>query len=73
MLTLDQIENWEGLFATADKIVERANRGIPSDRWMTSEKEMQMFILAYEQMTHICSQLIEDCEELQEYVEELLG
>lgn len=35
------------MLAVADKIVSRAHRGIPVDRWATQE-EMRDFVMAYE-------------------------
>lgn len=37
------------MFVIADKVVNRANRNIPVDRWATTE-EMKDFVLAYEWM-----------------------
>lgn len=37
------------MFMIADKVVNRANRNIPVDRWATTE-EMKDFVLAYEWM-----------------------
>lgn len=37
------------MFMIADKVVDRANRNIPVDRWATTE-EMKDFVLAYEWM-----------------------
>ena len=40
-------EHLADVLAVADKIVSRAHRGIPVDRWATSE-EMRDFVMAYE-------------------------
>lgn len=40
-------EQLADVLAVADKIVNRAHRGIPVDRWATSE-EMRDFVMAYE-------------------------
>ena len=37
------------MFMVADKVVDRANRNIPVDRWATTA-EMKDFVLAYEWM-----------------------
>lgn len=37
------------MFMIADKVVDRANRNIPVDRWATTD-EMKDFVLAYEWM-----------------------
>lgn len=37
------------MFMVADKVVDRANRNIPVDRWATTD-EMKDFVLAYEWM-----------------------
>tara|TARA_R100001463_G_scaffold136529_1_gene202149 strand:+ start:146 stop:343 length:198 start_codon:yes stop_codon:yes gene_type:complete len=37
------------MFKVADKVVDRANRNIPVDRWATTD-EMKDFVLAYEWM-----------------------
>tara|TARA_R110002020_G_scaffold46836_4_gene133387 strand:- start:663 stop:860 length:198 start_codon:yes stop_codon:yes gene_type:complete len=37
------------MFKIADKVVDRANRNIPVDRWATTE-EMKDFVSAYEWM-----------------------
>ena len=46
MLSKEQIENWEH-FKIADKICERARRGIPQDRWMRGDQEMFAMVKAY--------------------------
>ena len=40
-------EQLTDVLTIADKIVGRAHRGIPVDRWATSE-EMRDFVMAYE-------------------------
>ena len=37
------------MFMVADKVVDRANRNIPVDRWATTD-DMKDFVLAYEWM-----------------------
>jgi len=46
MLTKEQIKNWEH-FKIADKICERARRGLPQDRWMRGDQEMFAMVKAY--------------------------
>jgi len=46
MLTKEQIENWEH-FKIAEKICDRARRGIPQDRWMRGDLEMFSMVKAY--------------------------
>jgi hypothetical protein len=46
MLTKEQIEQWEH-FRIADKICERAKRGLPQDRWMRGDQEMFAIVKAY--------------------------
>lgn len=46
MLTKEQIESWEH-FRIAEKICDRARRGIPQDRWMRGDLEMFSMVKAY--------------------------
>ena len=46
MLNEEQIKNWEH-FKIADKICERARRGLPQDRWMRGDQEMFAMVKAY--------------------------
>ena len=52
MLTKEQLENWEH-FKIADKICERAKRGLPQDRWMRGNHEMFAMVKAYMDMTNM--------------------
>ena len=52
MLTKEQLENWEH-FKIADKICERAKRGLPQDRWMRGNHEMHAMVKAYMDMTNM--------------------
>jgi hypothetical protein len=47
MLTKEQIKYWESNLKLADKIVRRRKKGIPTDRWATTE-EMDRFVATYE-------------------------
>lgn len=47
MLTEEQISHWENNLKLADKIIRRRKRGIPIDRWATTE-EMDRFVATYE-------------------------
>jgi len=46
MLSKEEIESFDH-FKIADKICERARRGLPSDRWMIGDKEMYAMVKAY--------------------------
>ena len=47
MLTKEQISHWENNLKLADKIIRRRKKGIPTDRWATTE-EMDRFVATYE-------------------------
>lgn len=47
MLTKEQISQWEDNLKLADKIIRRRKKGIPTDRWATTE-EMDRFVATYE-------------------------
>jgi len=44
------MSNLEEHFVIANKIVERAERGLPQDRWMRGDHEMLALVKAYKQM-----------------------
>ena len=47
-------------FKTANKIIERAHRGLPHDRWMIGNKEMEHFLKAYMQLLDVCHTMNKD-------------
>ena len=47
-------------FKTANKIVERAQRGLPHDRWMIGNKEMEAFVKAYADLLDACNEMHKD-------------
>ena len=53
MLTNEEM----GHFKIADKVCERAKRGLPPDRWMIGNHEMKAMIKAYMDMTQIVQNL----------------
>lgn len=59
MLTKEQLENWEH-FKIADKICERARRGLPQDRWMRGNHEMYAMVKAYMDMTNMMQKMHND-------------
>jgi hypothetical protein len=59
MLTKEQLENWEH-FKIADKICERARRGLPQDRWMRGNHEMYAMVKAYMDLTSMMQNMHND-------------
>jgi len=59
MLTKEQIENWEH-FRIAEKICDRARRGIPQDRWMRGDLEMFSMVKAYMDLMTIVENMHSD-------------
>ena len=59
MLSKEQIQNWEH-FKIADKICERARRGIPQDRWMRGNHEMYAMVKAYMDMVSMMKNMHDD-------------
>ena len=59
MLTKEQLENWEH-FKIADKICERALRGLPQDRWMRGNHEMYAMVKAYMDLTSMMQNMHND-------------
>lgn len=55
--TMNEIPNY---FETANKIIERAHRGLPHDRWMIGNKEMEDFIKAYSALLDACNNMHKD-------------
>lgn len=47
-------------FAIAAKIIERAERGLPQDRWMRGDHEMEALVRAYISLLNTCSNMHED-------------
>ena len=47
-------------FAIASKIVERAERGLPQDRWMRGDKEQEALVRAYIALLNTCSNMYAD-------------
>ena len=47
-------------FKTANKIIERAHRGLPHDRWMIGNKEMEHFLKAYMELLDVCHAMNKD-------------
>lgn len=47
-------------FAIAAKIIERAERGLPQDRWMRGDHEMEALVRAYIALLNICSNMHDD-------------
>jgi len=43
MITATELGEWEDNFQLADKIIARKRRGIPVDRWATTD-EMRIFV-----------------------------
>mgnify|MGYP007105925312 FL=1 len=44
-------------FKIAEKIIERAQRGIPQDRWMRGDHEMKAFVKAYIEIVDTCAEM----------------
>lgn len=63
MLTANEIQQWEDVIKTADKAVERKHRGLPVDRWCTTN-EMHALVDAYAVMADACVELMEQNERL---------
>jgi len=59
MLTQQQLENWEH-FKIADKICERAKRGLPQDRWMRGNHETYAMVKAYMDLTALMQKMHND-------------
>lgn len=59
VLTKEQIQNWEH-FKIADKICERARRGLPQDRWMRGNHEMYAMVKAYMDMVDMVKNMHDD-------------
>ena len=47
-------------FVIANKIVERAERGLPQDRWMRGDKEQEALVRAYIALLNTCSNMHAD-------------
>ena len=47
-------------FAIAAKIIERAERGLPQDRWMRGDHEMEALVRAYIALLNTCSNMHTD-------------
>jgi len=44
-------------FKIAEKIIERAQRGLPQDRWMRGDHEMKAFVKAYIELVDTCAEM----------------
>jgi hypothetical protein len=47
-------------FAIANKVVERAKRGLPQDRWMRGDHEMLALVKAYIELQNACINMHND-------------
>ena len=47
-------------FAIAAKIIERAERGLPQDRWMRGDHEMEALVRAYIALLRTCEAMHHD-------------
>ena len=47
-------------FAIAAKIIERAERGLPQDRWMRGDYEMEALVRAYIALLRTCETMHHD-------------
>ena len=47
-------------FAIAAKIIERAERGLPQDRWMRGDHELEALVRAYIALLNTCSNMHAD-------------
>jgi len=47
-------------FAIAAKIIERAERGLPQDRWMRGDHEMEALVRAYIALLRTCEAMHQD-------------
>jgi len=47
-------------FVIANKIVERAERGLPQDRWMRGDHEMLALVKAYRELQNACINMHHD-------------
>jgi len=47
-------------FAIAAKIIERAERGLPQDRWMRGDHEMEALVRAYIALLRTCETMHHD-------------
>ena len=49
---MNEIPNY---FEIAEKIIDRAKRGLPQDRWMRGDHEMEAFVRAYIGLIDACA------------------
>lgn len=47
-------------FNIANKIVSRARRGLPQDRWMRGDHEMEALVKAYIELQNACINMHQD-------------
>ncbi len=47
-------------FTIANKIVDRARRGLPQDRWMRGDHEMEALVKAYIELQNACINMHQD-------------
>jgi len=47
-------------FDTAEKVVERAERGLPQDRWFRGDQDMEAIVKAYISLRNACTNMHND-------------
>jgi hypothetical protein len=47
-------------FEIAEKIVNRAERGLPQDRWFRGDQDMEAIVKAYISLRHACTNMHND-------------
>lgn len=67
MLSAEEIQDWEQSFKLADKVIARKRRGIPADRWATTD-EMSVFVEACAAAMDCTTFLITENERLREQI-----
>lgn len=60
---MDTDKDFSERFRAADKVVERAHRGLPHDRWFVGEKDMDNFVLAYSILVKLTAELADALQE----------
>ena len=70
MLSQEEIQNWEASFKLADKVIERKRRGIPSDRWATTD-ELAIFVEACAAAMDCTTHLIDENEKLRAHIHKI--
>ena len=54
---MNEIPNY---FEIAEKIIDRAKRGLPQDRWMRGDKEQEALVRAYIALQKACFNMHND-------------